>query len=193
MEEATDERLRVVGVDLELSAEERRALGAGFGGGAIAMSYVAHHSYDIVAASGRVGSLDFGGQAELAWMASAEGAWGLKKRQPLGWELIIESADGGHIGWYSGRHWLPGGTISLVDGAQVEMRRSLKGRWKLQTTDNRQALVEIWRDRAARQMALTIRSFPVGITQASVVILTACAVLMLESMMPRPSSVSAGA
>ena len=102
-------------------------------------------SYDVLAGGGRVGSLDFGGQSELARMACVDGAWFLKKRLQFGWEFLIESSDGQHVGTYSGRRWLPGGTIFSADGAQVALQPSLTGRWKPKTRSNRQSFVEIWK------------------------------------------------
>lgn len=136
-------------------------------------------SYDVLGGGGRVGLLDFGGQPELARMACVDGAWRLENRRQFGWEFLIESSDGQHVGSYSGRRWLPGGTIFLADGAQVALQPSLTGRWKLRTRSDRQSFVEI-RKSDNGPMALTIRSFPAEITKASVVILTACAVLLLE-------------
>ena len=162
MEAVVGEKLRVVPIDPKLSAWA---------------------GYDVLAPGGRAGSLGPGGGAELARMECAEGAWCLKKRRRLGWELLIESADGRHVGWYSGRRWLPGGTISLTDGTQVDLRRLLNGRWRLQTTGARQRLVDI-RTSYRPLMTLTIRSFPAEITEAHLVILTACGVLMLERMAP---------
>src|SRR5450755_2112857 len=162
MEAVVGERLRVVPID------PKRSAWAG---------------YDVLASAGRAGWLGPGGGAELARMECAEGAWCLKKRRRLGWELLIESADGQHVGWYSGRRWLPGGTISLTDGTQVDLRRSLNGGWKLQTTDARQRLVDIRRSHRLL-MTLTIRSLPAETVEARLVILTACAVVMLERMAP---------
>jgi hypothetical protein len=161
--------------------------------GAIPMGYVAHFNYDVLASAGRVASLDFSGRSELARMACAEGAWYLQKRRARGWELSIESVDARHVGCYSGRPWPPGGRIVLTDGVQVELRRSLNRRWTLRTMDERQPFAEIWTDRNTGQMTLTVPLLPAGITQTSVVILTACAVLMLQWMAPHPSGVSAGA
>ena len=76
-------------------------------------------------------------------MACAEGSWCLTKRRRLGWELVIESNDGERVGEYSGRRWLPGGTISLTDGTEVDLRRSLNRRWKLQPTDTKQRFADI--------------------------------------------------
>jgi len=162
MEAAVGERLRVAPIDPKRSA------------------WV---GYDVLASGGRAGWLGPGGRAELARMECAEGAWCLKKRRRLGWELLIESADGRHVGWYSGRRGLPGGTISLTDGTQVDLRRLLSGGWKLQTTDARERLADMRRSHRLL-MSLTIRSLPAEMPEAHLVILTACAVVMLERMAP---------
>jgi hypothetical protein len=193
MAEVVGVKLRVIGIGPEPSAEERRELGRGFGMAAIGSGYVAHFSYEVVAPGGRVGLLDFGTRSRLASMTCADGAWYLQKRQRSGWELSIESAGGEDVGWYAGRNWLPGGTISVADGAPVLRRRALNGRWKLRMTNNRQVFTEMWRERSAAKMALTIRALPPDVCQASVVILTACAVLMLEWRTPSAPSASADA
>lgn len=193
MEAAVGEKLRVFPTDPKLSAQAWRKLGLSWAQW-MAMgrsASVVHHGYDVLAPGGRAGSLSLGGRAELARMACAEGAWCLKKRRRLGWELIIESADGRHVGWYSGRRWLPGGTIYLTDGTQVDLRRLLNGRWKLQTTGARQRLVDI-RTSHRPLMTLTIRSLAATITEVHLVILTACGVLMLERMTPRVSELGGG-
>jgi Protein of unknown function (DUF2510) len=186
------EKLRVLATDPELSARDRRELGLSRGQWVgMGIASVARHSYDVLAAGGRVGALEFGGEAGLARIACAAGAWCLKKRRPLGWELIIESTEGRHVGWYSGRRWLPGGTIYLTDDTQVALRRSLKGGWELRTTNTRQRFAHI-RASHRRSMALTIESLPSGIT-ADLVVLTACAVVILEAALPpvlQPTGVS---
>jgi hypothetical protein len=138
--------------------------------------------FDVLAAGGRAGSISLGGRTELAVLACAEGAWCLKKRHRLGWELVIESSDGRHVGWYSGRRWLAGGTIYLIDGTQVDLRRSLHRRWRLQATDTGQRVADIRTSGMSTEptMALTMRVHPAGITDVHLVVLTSCAVLMLE-------------
>jgi len=160
MQAAVGEKLRVVPID------PKRSAWAG---------------YDVLGSGGRAGSLGPGGEAELARMECAEGAWCLKKRRRLGWELLIESVDGQHVGLYSGRRWLPGGSISLTDGTQADLRRLLNGGWKLQTTGARQRLVDMRRSHRLL-MTLTIRPLPPEMAHAHLVILTACAVVMLERM-----------
>jgi hypothetical protein len=138
--------------------------------------------FDVLMAAGRAGSISLGGRTELARMACAEGAWYLKKRHRLGWELVIESSDGRHAGWYSGRRWLAGGTIYLIDGTQADLRRSLHRRWRLQAPDTGQRVADIRTSGMSTEpkMALTMRVHPAGITDVHLVVLTSCAVLMLE-------------
>lgn len=132
-----------------------------------------------------VASLSLYGGDELARMVCADGAWVLKKRLKYGWELVIESSDGRHVGWYSGRHWLPGGTIFLAGGAQVDLRRSLYGGWKLQVTETHRRIMDMRGYGFSRP--LTIRSLPAEIySEAQVVVLTTCAVLMLSRSVGGP-------
>lgn len=121
------------------------------------------------------------GPGELASMACREGTWSLNKRRKYGWELLIESGDGRHVGWYSGRRWLLGGTIIFADGVRVDLRRSRKLGWKLQVRDTREVIAEFSHYRSASASAsVTIRSLPTEIySDTPVVVLTACAVLML--------------
>jgi hypothetical protein len=154
----------------------------------------AHHSYEVLAPSGRVAALGLGGQAGLAWMACSDGSWRLNKRRPLGWELVIESWDGQPVGSYSGRRWVPGGTISLIAGTHIDLRRVLGGHWKLRITDAQDRFVDI-RTSKSRQgltMVLTVGSEPPSTSQAIVATLTACAVVLLEYTSPRLPSVGGG-
>ena len=141
--------------------------------------------YDVLVGDDKVGALVLGGTAELARMMCAEGSWCLQKRRSLGWELIVESSDGQHVGWYSGRKWLPGGTVSLTDGTRADLRRSFVRRWKLRESDSNEQLLEIRRSGApsAQTVVVTIRSLPQGPTEGRLLVLTSCAVLMLDRMM----------
>ena len=154
----------------------------------------AHYSYEVVASRGRVAALGLGGQAGLAWMACADGSWRLNKRRPLGWELVIESSDGQPVGWYSGRRWVPGGTISLIAGTHIDLRRAFGGRWKLRITDAQDCFLDIRtaKSRGGPTMVLTVRSEPPSTSQAIVATLTACAVVLLEHMSPRLPSAGGG-
>ena len=141
--------------------------------------------YDLLTGHDPVAALILGGKDALASMICADGAWYLKKRRRVGWELLIESYDGQHLGWYSGRHWLPGGTIILIDGTHVDLRRSLKLRWKLQATDDKERLLDIRTSGlpSAQKVAVTVRFALADPTQGSLLVLTSCAVLMLQRMM----------
>lgn len=148
-----------------------------------------HHSYEVLAPDGRVAAFGMGVRpAELAWMACADGSWCLKKRLPLGWELVIESWDGQHVGWYSGRRWLPGGTISLVAGTQFDLRRALNRHWKLCQTDSRGSFLHIRTStsRGGLTMLLSVRSMLPSTTEGILATLTACAVLLLEATFSGP-------
>jgi hypothetical protein len=154
----------------------------------------AHYSYEVLAPSGRVAAFGLGGQAGLAWMACADGSWRLTKRRPLGWELVIESRDGQPVGSYSGRRWVPGGTISLIAGTRIDLRRAFGGRWKLCITDVQGCFLDIRtsKSREGLTMVLTIRSEPPSTSHAIVATLTACAVVLLEHMSPRLPSAGGG-
>ncbi|HSO99129.1 MAG TPA: hypothetical protein VLP43_09275 [Solirubrobacteraceae bacterium] len=130
-------------------------------------------------------ALIMGGANALASMICADGAWRLKKRRPFGWELFIESYDGRHLGWYSGRHWLPGGAIILIDGTRFDLRRTLRLRWKLQATDDKQRLLDIRTSGTpgAQIVAVTVWGALADPTQGNVLVLTSCAVLMLQRTM----------
>jgi hypothetical protein len=139
-------------------------------------------AFDVLAASGRVGSISLGGREELARMASAAGVWCLKKSRRVGWEFVIESSDERQVASYSGRHWLTGGTIWLGDGTRVDLRRALNRRWKLRASDTGQPFADIrtsapW---SKASITLTMRALPAGIADAHLVMLIACTVLMLD-------------
>lgn len=143
-------------------------------------------SFDVMAAEGLIAWLDFGRQSELMRIACADGLWRLTKRVPLGWELTIESWEGDVVGWYSGRHWRAGGTMSFIDNAQVDLRRSLLGVWKGRTVDSRDPFVTLRSSRVPGSLgaALRIHALPLGASRTALVALTACAVLTLEKLLP---------
>ena len=146
--------------------------------------------YDLLSGHDRVAALIMGGADALASVICADGAWRLQARRRFGWELIVESYDGQHVGWYSGRHWLPGGIVILIDGTRVDLRRTLRLRWKLQATDDKQRLVDIRTSGTpgAQIVAVTVRSALADPAQGSLLVLTACAVLMLQRLVPVPST-----
>ena len=140
--------------------------------------------YDVLADDARVGALVLGGPDALARMICADGDWRLQKRRRLGWELLIESREGQQVGWYSGRKWLSGGTISLTDNAQFDLRRSPSRRWKLRATGRREAFLDIRTSGApsSQRVVVAVRLRPGRPEESRLVFLTACAVLMLDRM-----------
>ena len=152
--------------------------------------------YELTSSRGqRVASLSLYNASALARMACAEGAWRVDKRRRYGWELIIEAPDGRLVGWYSGRRWLPGGTIFLADGSQVDLRRSANGHWKLQTSGTREAFVVMRASRPGTsgvEIALEIRSGPAGVLELPLTVLIASTVVILDCTLPGPPSGSGG-
>jgi hypothetical protein len=149
--------------------------------------------YELTSMGGQqVASIGLYRWGRLAEMVCADGAWCLNKRRKYGWELVIASSEGRHVGWYSGQRWAPGGCISLASGARVNLRPSLLGGWVLQVARTRQRIADL-RGYGTSRRSLTIRSIPPEIyTEAEVVILTACAVLTLWNSIPVPMTASGG-
>jgi hypothetical protein len=149
--------------------------------------------YDVVIAGDRIGSVSVGSGPGLATMLSADAVWYLKKRRRSGWDFIIESSDGQQAGSYAGRRWLPGGMISVSGAKQLDLRRSLPRRWRLQTTDKRKRLVDI-RDTGnpgAPDLALTIWSFPPGTPRDQhLILLTASAIVIAERTVAMPAGLT---
>jgi hypothetical protein len=137
----------------------------------------------VLALQGRVGSISVFGR-EMARLASAHGAWFLKKSRRCAGGFTIESVDHEPAGRYLRRPWSPGGTIRLMDGTEVELRRSLPGRWKLRSADGSQCLAEVHRSvvpsAPRHELKLTIHSLPADVDRASPIILAACALLILS-------------
>ena len=140
--------------------------------------------YDVLSGDERVGALVLGGREGLARMTCADGDWWLRKRRRLGWDLFIASCDGEHLGWYSGRKWLPGGTISLVDDTRFELRPSLNRRWKLSASDSGERVMQLRTSGgpAAKRVVVAVRMRPAGTADGSLLLLTSCAVVMLDCM-----------
>ncbi len=139
--------------------------------------------YELRGPGGRIGLVILSFGKVVARMACAEDAWDLSKRRPHGWELLISSPDGRPVGWYSGRHRPPGGTISSIDGAEADLRRSLNRQWRLQSADGKERFADIRISGAppAQEIALALRSLP---PDAHMVLLTACAVMLLYRIQP---------
>jgi len=140
---------------------------------------------DLVAAGGPVGSVSLRVPGVLAHMVSANGGWTLTRRRRFGWDLLIERQDGQHVGWYEGWRWLAGGTISMTDGTQAELRRDRRRSplfgWKLQATDTggRYAEIHCPGRLSKRSITLSLQTLP-DTAFADVVVLTSCAVLRLQ-------------
>ena len=109
--------------------------------------------YELCSSDGqRVALFDlYGASGDLVRLVCAEGSWRLNKRHKYGWELVIESTDGRPIGSYSGRHWASGGTISVADGVQADLRKTPLGVWKLRVPATREPIASL------RGRMLTIR------------------------------------
>jgi Protein of unknown function (DUF2510) len=133
----------------------------------------------LLTSRGRAGSISvYGGQ--LARLSCAHGAWFLKRSARDAQALTIESADRRQAGSYLRRRWRPGGTIKLVDGTEVELRRSRPGRWKVESAEDRECLAEVRRSRH-HELKVTVHALPADPTNASMILLASCALLMLPA------------
>lgn len=137
----------------------------------------------VLAVRGRVGSISvFGGQ--MARLACAHGSWLLKTSRRNLRGFTIESVDHEHVGRYLRRPWSPGGSIRLIDGTEVELRRSLPGRWKVRSPDGSECFAEVHRSvvpsAQRHDLKLTIYSLPTDVERTSMIILAACSLLMLS-------------
>ena len=136
----------------------------------------------LLAPRGRAGSISvFGGQ--VARLACAHGVWFLKRSRSSRRGVTIETTDHQQAGRSLRRRVWPGGVISLSDGTEVALRRSRPGRWKVRSTDGRSCVAEVRRSRrrAARgqELKVTVHSLPTNVQNASMIVLVACALLML--------------
>jgi hypothetical protein len=140
--------------------------------------------YELTTGRGRVGSIALNPRGQLARMSCAEGCWHLLRRRRQGDELAIETCAGEHVGWYVGRHWRPGGTIWLADDTRVDFRRSVRG-WKLVTRDSHSIVADI-RGHGPDARTIRLGPPPKDVASLSPIVLTACAVVMLDQVMPVP-------
>jgi hypothetical protein len=153
---------------------------------------------ELVAVGGLVGSLNLGVSGALAHMASARGEWILRRRRRFGWDFLIERGGGELVGWYQGRRLMAGGTISLIDGIQADLRRDWAGSplfgWKLESTDTGRRYAEIHCPGrlSKRSLTLTLRTLPDTVF-ADVVVLTSCAVLRLQQLAANQAALMSGA
>lgn len=138
----------------------------------------------VLASRGRAGSISVFG-AQMARLTCADGAWLLKRSPRDPGALTIESTDHERAGRFVRRRWPPGGTIALIDGTEVELRRSRPGRWKVQSADGRACLAEFQRSRhrksQTQELKVTVHSTPPYATNASMIVLASCALLMLPT------------
>lgn len=136
----------------------------------------------VLASRGRAGSISvFGGQT--ARVTCAHGTWFLKRSPKVMRGLAIESADRKQAGRYVRRRWLPGGTIRLLDGTEVELRRSRPGRWKVRSRDGRRCVADVRRagkrSRRPYELKVTVHSLSGDVSTGSMIVLVACALLIL--------------
>lgn len=148
---------------------------------------------DVLTARGRVGSIRLLG-ARLVRVSCADGVWFLKRAHRSSRAFTIESAEHRQLGSYSPGRWLPGGTFSLLDGTELELRRGLSG-WSLRRPGSRQRLASIHQSGVGSAQKLTVTGpAPRGETaQLNLLVLASCAVLMLAAGIPdRSSGASSG-
>ena len=90
--------------------------------------------YDVLSDDGAAASIS-GIAGGRPVMATSAGVWSLEKRGRVGWDYALVDANGQEVGAYSGRSWLPGGTIPLIDGTKAHLRRSFGPVWKVLIAD----------------------------------------------------------
>jgi hypothetical protein len=140
-----------------------------------------HREYELLATAGPVALFNIGTRHELARVECADGEWRMLKRRRVGYELLIESSDGTELGSYAGSQWLGGGTFSLAEGTEFELRRAMNRNWRLRGADP--ALLVDYRASGApreQRLGVTIRALEEASAVSSVAVLAACAVLIAE-------------
>jgi hypothetical protein len=138
--------------------------------------------YELVEGERRVGSLALHVGEHSALMACAEGRWQLRARHRLGGSLAIQTPGGELVGSVARDASGAGGTLSLVGGPEVVMRRSVRG-WRLQTTNSRRTVADI-RGFGPSRRTIRIGCGLAGVPGLPTAVLAACAVLMLEHCAP---------
>jgi hypothetical protein len=141
--------------------------------------------YDVLSVGGAAASIS-GIAVGRPVMATSAGVWSLEKRGRVGWEYTLVDSNGQEVGAYSGRSWLLGGTISLIDGTKAHLRRSFGRAWKVLIADAHERCVDIRKSRSpgGATLALTIRSVPTMTLDMHLLVLTACTVLLLGDTVP---------
>lgn len=140
-------------------------------------------NFEVVSAlQKRIATLSWGRTGELMRMKCSAGEWWLWKRRRLGWELIIQSPLGELVGWYSGRRWRAGGTIFLKAGPELDLVKSLVGRWTLRTVDSAQPIMHLHGSSVMRSLPRRIElvSAPSSLADLPVAVLTAFAIAVLD-------------
>jgi len=153
------------------------------------------HIHELMSMRGRVGSVSLLGSSRLALVACAEGSVSLTKRRQFGWQLLIRRPDGKNLGLYSGRRWLSGGTIILTSGVEVGLEHGVLGMWTIHSLASHEKLASL---RAGsrlwdRELGMTMASGVARRDEFPLVVLVACAVVMLEpSVTGVPSAAGTG-
>jgi hypothetical protein len=151
--------------------------------------------HELMSTGGRVASVSLFGSSRLALVACAEGSMSLTKRRQFGWQLGIRRPDGKPLGLYSGRRWLSGGTIILTSGVEVGLEHGVLGMWTIHSLQSHEKLASL---RAGsrlwdRELGMTMASGVARRDEFPLVVLVACAVVMLEqSVTGVPSGAGAG-
>jgi hypothetical protein len=140
------------------------------------------HIHELMSIGGRVGSVSLFGSSRLALVACAEGSMSLTKRRQCGWQLLIRRPDGKNLGLYSGRRWLSGGTIILTSGVEVGLEHGVLGMWTIHSLASHERLASLragsrLRD---RELGMTMASSVARRDEFPLVVLVACAVVMLD-------------
>lgn len=139
--------------------------------------------YDVTRSGKHAGAILVGGPDSVARLLCADSDWRVQKQHRRGWDLLIDSADGLRAGRYAARKWVAGGAITLSDGAQFVLRRRLNRLWKLWAADHDDPVLELRASGipAKQRVTVSVRFRPPGSPeQSSLVVLTACTVVLLD-------------
>jgi hypothetical protein len=133
----------------------------------------------------RIALFAIGGPHHLARLEWSDGYWRVLKRRQLGWELIVENADGRAVAWYSGRRWRAGGTIFLATGPQLDLVKRAVGGWTLRTVGRQEPMLQM--HGLAAPLRVELISFPVCLADVHIAVLIACAIPLIDQLLiPRP-------
>jgi hypothetical protein len=140
------------------------------------------YEFELLSTRGRVATLSLLWKTQLASFACAEGSWSLVRQRRHGWQLPIRGSDGAHVGYYSGRRWSPGGTISLASGARFVLQHSVRDSWRLGAFESGEKLasLRIGAQLGVRPPTVTVHSLRDVHDDVPLVVLVSCAIMMLE-------------